>query len=179
MGDIIAIIAGVVSSGLKVIKSLTDAAHDMVHAQDQIISIKTHVHQFNNVLKQLAWVLETNNNICSQMALHDIDDICQTCRKTFQEIKTTVESKCRSRFYMSLRWLFKKEEAKEIEVRLDAQKSTLQTMIQTIILIEVASKYVHMEQTYLCSDISRSANDTNYMSKLFEELNFIKEVIME
>lgn len=145
MAEVAASLLGIVSFGVGVGKSLNDAAHDMIYAQKQINSIKMHVSQFNSVLKHLAKVLETHNSICSREALRDIKRISRSCKKTFKEIKRTAESKSKSRLFVAFRWLFKKEHAKEIEARLDAQRSTLQSMIETITLsklTEVASKYV-------------------------------------
>lgn len=147
MAELAASILGIVSFGVGVGKALNDAAHDMIYAQKQINSIKTHVAQFNSVLKHLATVLEADENttLCSRQALKDIKRITRSCKKTFKEIKRTVESRSKSRVYKSLRWIFKKQHAREIEARLNAQKSTLQSMIETITLsklAELASQYV-------------------------------------
>ena len=136
--ELAASIVGLTSFGLALGKSLNDAARDMIHAQKQIKSLRTHVQDFNSVLRHLARVLEDDNSICSSGALHDIKRIIRSCRKTFIEIHQAIKYRRDSRLLISVRWLFQKQHAKEIEARLDAQRSTLQSMIETITLSKMA-----------------------------------------
>ena len=136
-------IFGVASFGTKVAIGLYEAADVMIHAHQQIASMAKHVSQFTAILRHLGRVLQEENGHCSDDLLREIKEIKRSCKSTFKEINATVKSK-RSHPFISVRWLFKKAKAKELESRLDSEQSMLQVMIQTVTvskLGDIQSKY--------------------------------------
>jgi hypothetical protein len=140
--DVVAGIFGVASFGVEVSKSLYSAADVMIHAHEQITSMANHVSQFTTVLRHLGRVLEEEKDNCSSELLREIRKINRSCKSTFREIKSTITSK-RLKAFMPIKWLFKKSKAKELEARLESEKSTLQIMIHTL----TVSKLGHMQNT--------------------------------
>ena len=141
---LVASIFGVAAYGTKVATSLYETAEVMIHARQQIASIAKHVSQFTAVLRHLGRVLEAEKGNCSKELLQDIQKIKRSCKSTFKEINSTINSK-RSPLLTRVRWLFKKSKAKELEVRLDSEQSMLQTMIQTV----TVSKLGDMQSRYV------------------------------
>lgn len=144
MAEAAATVFAIASFDISVAKTLHDAANDMINARKQIAKMAKHVSQFTGVMRHLGRVLEADKSICSEDMLKDIRDINQSCESTFKEILNTIQSK-KSSTFVALKWLFTKSQAMEIEVRLSAHKSTLQSMIQIVTLSklgEVQSKYV-------------------------------------
>ncbi|KAL8788755.1 MAG: hypothetical protein Q9195_007162 [Heterodermia aff. obscurata] len=113
------IIFGVAAFGTNVAKSLYETGDVMIHAHQQIASMAKHVSQFTAVLRHLGRVLEAEKGTCSKDLLHDIKKLQRSCKRTFKEINTTIRPG-RLRSFISVRWLFKKSKAKELEARLDS-----------------------------------------------------------
>ena len=140
---LVASIFGVVSFGVDIVKTLYETADTMSHAQQQINSIAKHVSQYTVTLRHLGTVIESEQGNLPNELLHDIGQLKRSSNATLKEISKTVTSK-RSRPIASIKWLFKKSKAQELEARLDSQQSTLQVMIQTI----TVSKLGNMQSRY-------------------------------
>ena len=163
---LVASVVGVAAYGTSVATKLYETADVMIHAQEQIAGLAKHVSQFTAVLRHLAKVLETGERNCSKDLLREITKIRRSCKATFREIKATIRSP-RWRHFAPVKWLFKKAKAKELEAKLDSEKSTLQVMIHTI----TVSKLGDMQ--------SRSVQDSKQLTDLREEIQVLKTVIVE
>lgn len=141
---LVASIFGVAAYGTQVATSLYETADVMIHAHRQIASMAKHVSQFTAVLRHLGRVLEAEKGNCSKELLRDIRKIKRSCKRTFEEINSTLRSK-RSPLLTRVRWLFKKSKAKELEIRLESEQSMLQTMIQSV----TVSKLGDMQSRYV------------------------------
>ena len=124
---------GIASVAAALAQSLYEQTDTIMHAQDQIARLAANVGQFSQVLRQLESVLKENDKNCFMKLLDDIDQITSSCHSTFKEIDAALGSKSSSRF-IGLKWLFRKAKAKELEQRLESEKSTLQTMILVLTL---------------------------------------------
>ena len=142
---LVASICGVASFGTKVATGLYEAADIMIHARQQIASMAKHVSQFTAILRHLGRVLEAEKANCSKDLLHEIRKIKRSCKMTFKEINATVRSKT-YRYFVPVRWLFRRSKAKELESRLDSEQSMLQVMIHTI----TVSKLGDLQSKYAC-----------------------------
>lgn len=141
---LIASIFSVAAFGTSVATTLYQAADVMINADQQIYALAKHVSQSTAVLKHMGEVLETEKTNCSKELLRDIRKIKHSCKRTFKEIKFTIKSK-RFRFFGSVRWLFKRTKAIELEARLDSQQSMLQCIIHTLSV----SKLGRMDSRYI------------------------------
>ena len=130
-------ICGVATYATSVVVTLHETADVMMHAREQIARLAKHVSQFSLVLRQLGKVLENDKDNCSSDMLQQIRSIKRSCKSTFKEINKAIRSRT-SRSLVPIRWLFKKAKARELEARLDSQKSTLQVMIHTITVSKLA-----------------------------------------
>ena len=140
---LIASIFSVAAFGTSVATTLYRTADVMINADQQIYALAKHVSQATAVLKHMGEVLETEKANCSKELLRDIRKIKHSCKRTFKEIKTTTKSK-RFRFLGSVRWLFKRTKAIELEARLESQQSMLQCIIHTLSV----SKLGRMDSRY-------------------------------
>lgn len=125
------------------IKNLYEAADVMIHANQQILDLTKHVTQFTDVLRHMGQILETGNTNISQVFIRDIQKIKHSCKRTLKEINASIQSKGFRRL-VSIKWLFKRTKALELETRLDSQQSMLQCAIQTLTisrLSQMASRY--------------------------------------
>lgn len=91
----------------------------MINTDQQIYALAKHVSQSTAVLKNMGEVLEAEKANCSKELLRDIRKIEHSCKRTFKEIKATTKSK-RFRVLGSVRWLFKRTKAMELEAWLDS-----------------------------------------------------------
>ena len=128
---LVASIFSVAAVGVSVATTLYETADVMIHANQQIRALAKHVSQFTAVLKHMGQVLKTEKANCSKEVLRDIRTIRHSCKRTFKEIDSAVKSK-RFQYFGSVRWLFKKTKAMELEARLDSQQSMLQCIIHTL-----------------------------------------------
>lgn len=143
---LIASIFSVAAFGTSVATTLYQTGDIMINADQQIYALAKHVSQSTAVLKHMGEVLETEKANCSKELLRDIRKIKHSCKRTFKEIKATAKSK-RFRFLGSVRWLFKRTKAMELEARLDSQQSMLQCIIHTLSV----SKLGRMDSRYRSS----------------------------
>lgn len=154
----------------------------MSNADQQIYALAKHVSQSTAVLKHMGEVLEIEKANCSKELLRDIRKIKHSCKRTFKEINSTTKSK-RFRFLVSVRWLFKRTKAMELEARLDSQQSMLQCIIHTLSV----SKLGRMDSRYVItrliaqepSNITRSKQDSEHIIGLKVEIKLLKTFIME
>ena len=135
--EFVASILSIAAFGTSVATSLHEKADVMIHAHQQVSSMAKHVSQSAAVLRNMAQVLESEKDSCSKRMLRDIRKIRHSCKRTFKEIKLTIQSK-RSRYIASVRWIFKKGKARELEARLDSQQSMLQCMMQTLSVVKLS-----------------------------------------
>jgi hypothetical protein len=125
-------IFGVASFGIEVAQLLYAAGDVLVHAHGQIARLAKNVTQFTAVLRQVGRVLETDGKgVCSEELLREIRHIVHSSRGTLRQIKETTRSRL-AKPWASVRWLFKRSKASELEARLESQKSTLQIMMHTV-----------------------------------------------
>lgn len=141
---LIASIFSVAAFGSSVATTLYQTADVMINADQQIYALAKHVSQSTAVLKHMGEVLETEKANCSKELLRDIRKIKHSCKRTFKEIKATTKPK-RYRLLGSVRWLFKRTKAMELEARLDSQQSMLQCIIHTLSV----SRLGRMDSRYL------------------------------
>lgn len=142
--SLVASIFSVAAFGTSVATTLYQTADIMINADQQIYALAKHVSQSTAVLKHMGEVLETEKSNCSKELLRDIRKIKRSCKRTFKEIKSTTKSK-RFRLLVSVRWLFKRTKAIELEARLDSQRSMLQCIIHTFSV----SKLGRMDSRYI------------------------------
>ena len=133
---LVASIAGVASLGIELVKSLYQTGDVLVNAHNQIKSIARRVNQFTRILKHLASVLQAERGLCSEDLLNEVSLIIEICKSTFKEIDATLRSK-RFPSLKSVRWVFKKSKAAELEARLASEQSMLQVMIQTVTVSKI------------------------------------------
>ena len=133
---LVASIAGVASLGIELVKSLYQTGDILVNAHKQIKSIARRVNQFTRILKHLGSVLQAERGLCSEDLLKEVSLIIEICKLTFKEIDTTLRSK-RFPSLQSVRWVFKKSKAAELEARLVSEQSMLQVMIQTVTVSKI------------------------------------------
>jgi hypothetical protein len=141
---LVASIFSVAAFGTSVATTLYETADIMINANQQIYALAKHVSQFTAVLKHMGQVLETERTNCSEEVLRDIRKIKHSCKRTFREINLTVKSKP-SRYFVAVRWLFKRTKAMELEARLDSHQSMLQCIIHTL----TVSKLGHIDSRYV------------------------------
>ena len=169
MAEVLALAAsvcGVAAYGTTVATTLYGAADVMLHAREQIAQMAKHVSQFAAALRQLGGVLKADKDICSSTLLDQIRQIKRSSRSTFKEIDKIVNSR-KLRYFASVRWLFNKAKARELESRLESQKSTLQLMIHTITVSKLADVQ------------SRSKEGSQHMADLRDEFALLKTTILE
>lgn len=158
-------LVGVVAVGTSVAKQLYEMADVMIHANQQLLSLAKHVSQFTAVLKHMGQVLKTEKANCSKEILRDVRKIKHSCKRTFREIDSAMESK-RFPHFVALRWLFKRTKAMELEARLDSQQSMLQCMIHTLTvskLGQIDSRYVQA-RNQLNENLLRSIGPNRILS---------------
>lgn len=125
-------VLGVANFGIEVAKLLYSASDVLIHAHSQIARLAKHVSQFSRALHHVGRVLETDGKcLCSEQLVHDIRSVLRSCRATLREIRNTTRSGL-SRPLQTVRWLFKRGKAKELETRLDSQRGILQIMMHTV-----------------------------------------------
>lgn len=117
---LVASIFSVAAFGTSVAATLYQTADIMINADQQIYALAKHVSQSTAVLKHMGEMLEAERANCSKDLLRDIRKIKHSCKRTFKEIKSTAKSN-RFRLLGSVRWLFKRTKAMELEARLDSQ----------------------------------------------------------
>ena len=136
MAEIAGTVIGIASVGIKVIKTLHDAAYDMVCARKDIFRMHKRVKQLTSTLHHLTRVLQMDQAYCTENMLHDIRRISRSCKYALREIRRKTSSQTPSPL-MAFRWLFMKSKALELEAQLSADKSTLELMIQTVSLAKL------------------------------------------
>lgn len=179
---LIASIFGVAAFGTKVATTLYETGDVMIHAHQQIASMAKHVSQFSAVLRHVGRVLETEKGSCSKDLLRDVRKIKRSSKATFKEINSTLRRTLKSKRFRRVRWLFEKSKAKELEARLDSEQSTLQTMIQSVIVSSMQSRYATFFFTRTIkkgTNICRSKGDSEKLSTLREEIACLKTLIVE
>ena len=93
--------------------------------------VASRVRDIATVLERLSESFEADGGCCSSHMLDDVRQIISSCTSTFEELDKAIEGR-RSGRIGSLQWPFKKTNVKEIEARLDSEKSTLVLAIQTL-----------------------------------------------
>ena len=133
-------IVSVAAFGVSVAARLYETTDNVRNANQQIRDLAKHVTHFTTVLKHMGEVLETQKANCSKEVLRDIRKIKHSCKRTFKDIESTMDTK----HFRRVMWLFKRSKAMELEARLDSQQSMLQCIIHTL----TVSKLSHIDLRY-------------------------------
>ena len=127
-------ICGLPSFGTELVINLHKVADNVIHAREQIASIAQHVQDFAMVLQYLARVLETGDEVVPAQLIADLLQLKASCGSMLQNIESLLQCGRSGRFDR-IRWAFtRKSKAKELEAKLDSQKTTLQTMIHVVLI---------------------------------------------
>ncbi|KAL8869782.1 MAG: hypothetical protein Q9174_004014 [Haloplaca sp. 1 TL-2023] len=156
----------VIAVGTTVATTLYEAADVMVNAKPQMMALAKHVSQSTVLLKHLKDVLKTEMKNCSKDVRHNIQSVRHSSLRTFKEIEHAVKSK-RTSHFASVRWLFRRTKAMELEARLSSQQSMLQVITQTLTVSKLGSID------------SRAKKDSDQIQDLTAEIKLLKAFIME
>ena len=136
-------ILSVAALGASVARTIYEKTDITKNAHRQIRDLGKHVTHSTAVLKHMGQVFDTEKANCSKEIVRDIRNVKHSCKRTFRDIKAIA----RPRHFQSLRWLFLKSKAMELETRLDSQQSILHSMIHALTVSKLGrmeSRYAHI-----------------------------------
>lgn len=132
-------IAGLVSIGLKVAKTLSDCVDEMGNAGTNIYLIATDTKMVSDTLRVLMKSLKNSRQITTEIISH-AQSIFDLCERVILEIRDLLpilpEIGQNVNFVQKARWLFAKSKITTKRTTLDSLKLTLNLFLQTIDLIE-------------------------------------------
>ena len=128
---LVASILSVAAVGTSVATTLYETTQTVRHADQDILSLARHVSESTAAITHMGEVMKEERDNCSRQVIRDIRKITHSCKRTFREIKSVTKS-TRFRHFASVRWLFKRTKATELEARLRSQQSNLRCIIHTL-----------------------------------------------
>lgn len=149
MAEVICIvqnIAGVISAGLSLSKTLYDFASTLGSASEDVKSLATDISLFCSVLKQVqATLTQARAFRLSLSAVQTAQDVVDRCQIIFDELEATVKKLQRGDsqldFLTRVKWFFKEKRILLIHEQLKTCGATLHLMLTTLILAQkIASK---------------------------------------
>ena len=148
MADPISIISGIVgitAAAIKLSTELYNLCDNITSSQNQIEDLAGDLTDFSLVVDELRRIFERRDQIGSRQLIESVKGVLDKCMDQFIEIRLMIgkaesESPSKTRLRIRVAWIFRQQKVQRIMSRLNANKSTLLLMLQTL---QIASdKYV-------------------------------------
>lgn len=132
LAGLIASVAGLAGAATSVSLTLFRCASKWDSALSGLASIAADSHNLATVLDYFVTILQQHGQRISLAAIRRLGMITKRCEKTIEQLKVT--AKLVEACFPRRQWLFRKEKAAEMKCSLEAFKSNISLIIQTVML---------------------------------------------
>jgi trehalose-6-phosphate synthase len=127
---LVASVAGLAGVAATVSTTLYRCSQDIINARDDFTALADDVQIVSQVLQYLSLVLQQYEDLVTAQATQMCEQNVKRCERTLEELKYAV--RLVNEKYGRVKWLFRKQKAREHRLSLETCKSNLQLIIAAL-----------------------------------------------